>query len=112
MVELSTRKLPAAYVRVATRIRLLCSVQQSQILVTDPVHQTTQTGLHVVPAGEQTWPTDEELAAAAAGAKKMRKRRLPPGTSEYQAAWILDDDDGSDLEESDDASDGKRQLGS
>lgn len=47
-------------------------------------------------AGEQTWPTEDELAAAAAanaGAKKMRKRNLPAGTSEYQAAWILDDDD-------------------
>jgi hypothetical protein len=45
-------------------------------------------------AGEQTWPTEEELAAAAGGAK-LRKRRLPAGTSEYQAAWILDDDEGS-----------------
>ena len=55
--------------------------------------------------GEQTWLTEEELAAAAAaaGAQMMRKRRLPPGTSEYQAAWILDDDDGSDLEGSDDS---------
>jgi hypothetical protein len=48
------------------------------------------------PAGEQTWPTEEELAAAAAaGGAKLRKRRLPAGTSEYQAAWILDDDEGS-----------------
>lgn len=52
-------------------------------------------------AGEQTWPTEEELAAAAAaaGSKALRKRRLPAGTSEYQAAWILDeydDDDGDD----------------
>ena len=47
-------------------------------------------------AGEQTWPTEEELAAAAAaGGSKLRKRRLPAGTSEYQAAWILDDDEGS-----------------
>lgn len=51
-------------------------------------------------AGEQTWPTEEELSAAAAAAasrRGMRKRRLPAGTSEYQAAWILDsDDDGSE----------------
>lgn len=26
-------------------------------------------------------------------AKALRKRRLPKGTSDYQAAWILDDDD-------------------
>uniref|UniRef100_A0A383VWG4 Bms1-type G domain-containing protein n=1 Tax=Tetradesmus obliquus TaxID=3088 RepID=A0A383VWG4_TETOB len=58
--------------------------------------------------GEQTWPTEEELAAAAGGSK-LRKRRLPAGTSEYQAAWILDDDevsgsdDNDDEEEDDDA---------
>lgn len=57
-------------------------------------------------AGEQTWPTDEELAdaeaaaaAAAAGGTKQR-RRLPAGTSDYQAAWILDEDEaGSSAEE-------------
>ena len=40
----------------------------------------------------------------------MRKRRLPAGTSEYQAAWILDDDeDGSNdgSEGSDDEFDGE-----
>ncbi|KAF8061341.1 tsr1 [Scenedesmus sp. PABB004] len=61
-------------------------------------------------AGEQTWPTDEELAdaaAAAAAGRKMRKRRLPAGTSEYQAAWILDDDEGSSGEDNDSASDGE-----
>lgn len=49
------------------------------------------------PMGEQTWPTEEELAEAeaeveAAKARKRRARRLPAGTSDYQAAWILDDD--------------------
>lgn len=52
--------------------------------------------------GEQTWPTEEELSAAAAASRCMRKRRLPAGTSEYQAAWILDDDeDGSEGSEDD-----------
>ena len=35
-----------------------------------------------------------EAEAARVAAKAVRKRRLPKGTSEYQAAWILDDDDG------------------
>ncbi|KAM0746299.1 DUF663-domain-containing protein [Meredithblackwellia eburnea MCA 4105] len=65
--------------------------------------------------GEQTWPTEEELAsapAALAGAKRVngllpdakegttpkRVRRVPKGTSEYQAAWIVDDEDEDDEE--------------
>ena len=61
-------------------------------------------------AGEQTWPTEEELAAAdaaraaeagagGADAQKSRKR-LPAGTSEYQAAWYegAEDDEYSDTE--------------
>ncbi|KAL5463486.1 hypothetical protein EMCRGX_G032382 [Ephydatia muelleri] len=41
--------------------------------------------------GEQTWPTDEELAAAEAG-QGGRKAviRVPKGMSEYQAAWIME----------------------
>ncbi|KAL3135477.1 hypothetical protein ABBQ38_005957 [Trebouxia sp. C0009 RCD-2024] len=53
-------------------------------------------------AGEQTWPTNEELMEAEArpsseGSK--RKRRLPKGMSDYQAAWITEEELG-DLEES------------
>lgn len=49
--------------------------------------------------GEQTWPTEEELAEAeAANAAPARKRRLPKGTSDYQAAWILDYDSGDEEE--------------
>lgn len=55
-------------------------------------------------AGEQTWPTEEELMEAAARAPKARKRRLPKGTSDYQAAWILDD---SDLDDTDLESEGE-----
>ncbi|KAG5047945.1 hypothetical protein JHK85_009048 [Glycine max] len=51
-------------------------------------------------AGEQTWPTEAEIAKADEDKKKkkIKKRSLPHGTSEYQAAWIVDD---SDEEESD-----------
>eukprot|EP00884_Botryococcus_braunii_P001387 jgi/Botrbrau1/11249/Bobra.0038s0021.1 len=43
-------------------------------------------------AGEQTWPTDEELGCAEAGSgvSSKRRRKLPEGVSEYQAAWIPD----------------------
>ncbi|CAJ1973149.1 unnamed protein product [Sphenostylis stenocarpa] len=46
-------------------------------------------------AGEQTWPTEAEMAKADEDQKKkmIRKRSLPRGTSEYQAAWIVDDSD-------------------
>ncbi|KAK9814203.1 hypothetical protein WJX72_002201 [[Myrmecia] bisecta] len=46
-------------------------------------------------AGEQTWPTEEEMREAQqheTESSRSRKRRLPAGTSDYQAAWILDDD--------------------
>ncbi|KAJ8437452.1 hypothetical protein Cgig2_031973 [Carnegiea gigantea] len=44
-------------------------------------------------AGEQTWPTEAEMAEAEEDQKqkKLKRRKLPAGTSEYQAAWILDD---------------------
>ncbi|KAK9859345.1 hypothetical protein WJX84_011275, partial [Apatococcus fuscideae] len=49
-------------------------------------------------AGEQTWPTEEELMDAE-GAQTVQRRRVPAGTSDYQAAWILDDDGAVDDEE-------------
>ncbi|XP_078404437.1 pre-rRNA-processing protein TSR1 homolog [Cetorhinus maximus] len=54
--------------------------------------------------GEQTWPTDEELQEAEDALKGSRKivRRLPKGTSDYQAAWILDDEEEIDEEEGSD----------
>ena len=51
-------------------------------------------------AGEQTWPTEEEMAEAEAEAEAGPKK--PKGWSDYQAAWIPDaglgvgDDDESD----------------
>ncbi|OIV97573.1 hypothetical protein TanjilG_12330 [Lupinus angustifolius] len=46
-------------------------------------------------AGEQTWPTEAEIAKADEDQKlkKIKKKTLPRGTSEYQAAWIVDDSD-------------------
>lgn len=52
-------------------------------------------------AGEQTWPTEQELLEAEERVKLMRegrgedgsdgKRIVPKGTSSYQAAWIIDE---------------------
>lgn len=64
-------------------------------------------------ANEQTWPTEEEMQGAPnghpndaipdakAGTTPKVVRKVPKGTSEYQAAWILDDDeeDGEDGED-------------
>lgn len=59
-------------------------------------------------AGEQTWPTEAEMAEAEENRKhkKVKKRRLPPGTSDYQAAWILDESDEDDVGSSDESNDG------
>ena len=70
-------------------------------------------------AGEQTWPTDEELrdaelaAAKAAAARARRRRRLPAGTSDYQAAWIFEDMSGgeSDEEEGEEGRSGSEEDG-
>mmetsp|Transcript_3944 Transcript_3944/g.6932 ORF Transcript_3944/g.6932 Transcript_3944/m.6932 type:complete len:836 (+) Transcript_3944:181-2688(+) len=62
-------------------------------------------------AGEQTWPTEEEMAEARNEEKLMRKReraekrkelaKLPEGTSDYQAAWLMgvSDSEGEDEDE-------------
>ncbi|XP_031497725.1 uncharacterized protein LOC116262459 [Nymphaea colorata] len=48
-------------------------------------------------AGEQTWPTEAEMAEADKISKEKRlKKNLPKGTSDYQAAWILDETDDED----------------
>lgn len=54
--------------------------------------------------GEQTWPTEEELREADEAATLLAKeeeaakltKKVPKGMSEYQAAWILDEDDGKE----------------
>ncbi|MQL84100.1 hypothetical protein Taro_016588 [Colocasia esculenta] len=61
-------------------------------------------------AGEQTWPTEAEMAEADATSKerKLKKKIVPSGTSDYQAAWIIGDtdDDDDESESSDDEGDG------
>lgn len=46
--------------------------------------------------GEQTWPTEEELAEAEEESRvqKRRVKKVPKGMSDYQAAWIPDSDAG------------------
>jgi len=45
--------------------------------------------------GEQTWPTEEELAEAEESrVQKRRVKKVPKGMSDYQAAWIPDSDAG------------------
>ncbi|XP_041458939.1 pre-rRNA-processing protein TSR1 homolog [Lytechinus variegatus] len=55
--------------------------------------------------GEQTWPTEEELAEAEAALREEKEerivKRVPKGTSEYQATWIIESE-GEDEEEDDD----------
>ena len=54
----------------------------------------------MAPEGEeQTWPSASEMAHTDA----ITTRRLAPGTSDYQATWIVDDDDAEDDEEAPEA---------
>ncbi|CAM6094599.1 unnamed protein product [Calypogeia fissa] len=61
-------------------------------------------------AGEQTWPTEEELSRAGEERRRrLKKRLLPKGTSEYQASWIVDDSD-KENEEDDDVEEGSMRT--
>ncbi|KAG5542786.1 hypothetical protein RHGRI_015784 [Rhododendron griersonianum] len=84
-------------------------VQVIRSLVPDPMKQEPLLVENVPDplAGEQTWPTEAEMADADRNReKKLRKRTLPRGTSEYQAAWIVDDSDVDDSDSNDDTDDG------
>jgi pre-rRNA-processing protein TSR1 len=63
-------------------------------------------------ANDQTWPTEEEMNGSAGyaaqtelpdakdGTTPMAVRRIPKGMSEYQASWIIEDEDsGEDSED-------------
>ena len=77
------------------------------------LQESTQSEAIVDPLeGEQTWPTDEEMAQAEEEEELRRKaasadeesrvkvvKRVPKGTSEYQAAWIMDEDQKAEKEE-------------
>lgn len=62
-------------------------------------------------ANEQTWPTKEEmLKALTEASSRTKKKKVPKGFSEYQAAWIVDEDnedgdDNSDAYDDDDVYD-------
>ncbi|KAH7848301.1 hypothetical protein Vadar_000957 [Vaccinium darrowii] len=85
-------------------------VQVVRSLVPDPMKQEPLLVENVPDplAGEQTWPTETEMAEADRNQqeKRLKKRTLPRGTSEYQAAWIVDDSDVDDSDSDDDADDG------
>ncbi|EYU17499.1 hypothetical protein ABFS82_03G081800 [Erythranthe guttata] len=72
-------------------------IQVATCLTPDPMKQEPLVVENVpdILAGEQTWPTEAEMAEAERSQKekKTRKRRLPKGISDYQAAWIVDDSD-------------------
>ncbi|XP_041918972.1 pre-rRNA-processing protein TSR1 homolog [Alosa sapidissima] len=78
------------------------------LMKADPAkRQSLQAEAEVDPMdGEQTWPTEEELQEADDEQKKRRVMKVPKGTSEYQAAWILNDEqeNGDDYEDDDDDS--------
>jgi len=72
--------------------------------------------------GEQTWPTEEEMAQGGAGSSREREgemlppalpgttprlKRVPKGTSTYQAAWIIDEEaEDGDWDEEEDVEEG------
>lgn len=64
-------------------------------------------------AGEQTWPTEEEMRGVGEGSNagdgpglKGRRKKVPKGTSAYQAAWLLDDEEIESDEDGDTVSEG------
>eukprot|EP00918_Siedleckia_nematoides_P035139 GHVU01076365.1.p1 GENE.GHVU01076365.1~~GHVU01076365.1.p1 ORF type:complete len:729 (-),score=121.62 GHVU01076365.1:308-2302(-) len=73
----------------------------------DPALQASlQSEVEVDPMeGEQTWPTEEELAAAEEELTKREIKRVPKGTSDYQASWIVDSGDEQDEDEDEDTDD-------
>ncbi|KAJ8538175.1 hypothetical protein K7X08_014715 [Anisodus acutangulus] len=77
-------------------------------LTPDPMEQETLLVENVPDplAGEQTWPTEAEMAEAERNneERKLKRKTLPKGTSEYQAAWIVEDSD-ADVSESENEED-------
>lgn len=67
---------------------------------------------------EQTWPTPEELAEAEESSNASKKKvvkKVPKGTSDYQACWIIDDDEAEeksdhDTEDEDDEEDNGKEF--
>uniref|UniRef100_A0A8C7YVS3 Pre-rRNA-processing protein TSR1 homolog n=1 Tax=Oryzias sinensis TaxID=183150 RepID=A0A8C7YVS3_9TELE len=80
------------------------------LMKADPsLRESLQSEAEVDPMdGEQTWPTEAELLEAE-DARKSKTMKVPKGTSDYQATWIVDDNeeevDDLDGESSDDDDD-------
>lgn len=55
--------------------------------------------------GEQTWPTESELLEAEEARKKKRVMKVPKGTSDYQATWIVDENEEENGETDEESSD-------
>ncbi|EDO37178.1 predicted protein [Nematostella vectensis] len=86
---------------------------EENIKVIDRANPAFQESLQseVVPdpmEGEQTWPTEEELQLADGMFKScgLLHKRVPKGTSEYQASWIIDEENDDDDDDDDDDGDG------
>ncbi|CAJ1065222.1 pre-rRNA-processing protein TSR1 homolog [Xyrichtys novacula] len=65
------------------------------LMKADPsCRESLQTEAEVDPMdGEQTWPTESELLEAEEARKTKRVMKVPKGTSDYQATWIVDEDE-------------------
>ncbi|XP_039613134.1 pre-rRNA-processing protein TSR1 homolog [Polypterus senegalus] len=78
------------------------------LMKADPTRQESlQSEAEVDPMeGEQTWPTESELKEAedALHEKKKLFKKVPKGTSEYQASWILEEDEEGEEESGEDES--------
>jgi len=95
----------------------LCEMEEDVKVIAkcDPSRQQTLvTEAEVDPMeGEQTWPTEEELREADEAAALLNDdedekpvKKIPKGMSDYQAAWILDDEnEGEEGSDDDDDSD-------
>jgi hypothetical protein len=84
--------------------------------VPDPQHREVPVRENIPDtlAGEQTWPTEEEMAEAGNGGKKDADgpvKRKPKGWSDYQAAWIPDSDSEGDYNSDEDVTDDDEEEG-
>ncbi|KAK7883120.1 hypothetical protein WMY93_029294 [Mugilogobius chulae] len=72
------------------------------LMIADPTRrESLQAEAEVDPMdGEQTWPTEAELLEAEEVRKNKRVMKVPKGTSDYQATWIVDEEeDNGDIDE-------------
>jgi pre-rRNA-processing protein TSR1 len=76
---------------------------QTRVYKADPFKQESlETENEIDPMeGEQTFPTPEDIAVAQDEHLK-RKLKVPKGTSDYQAAWLVDEDEEAGDEDGDD----------